>query len=198
MKKRQARNELTIFTIGHSTHPIERFIELLQSNGVKQLLDIRTIPKSRHNPQFDSDVLAASLRAAHIRYVHLKELGGLRHAHRDSVNRGWRNASFRGYADYMQTPEFEAALARAIELAQARPTALMCAEAVPWRCHRSFVADALTVRGIRVLEIVSSAEPKEHQLTPFARVRGNDITYPAEQASLPRRNSPSSSTGSPT
>jgi len=183
MKKRQARNELTIFTIGHSTHPIERFIELLQSNGVKQLLDIRTIPKSRHNPQFDSNALAASLRAAHIRYVHLKELGGLRHAHRDSVNRGWRNASFRGYADYMQTPEFEAALARAIELAQARPTALMCAEAVPWRCHRSLVADALTVRSIRVLEIVSSAEPKEHQLTPFARVRGNDITYPAEQAS---------------
>jgi uncharacterized protein (DUF488 family) len=197
MKKRQARNELTIFTIGHSTHPIERFIELLQSNGIKQLLDIRTIPKSRHNPQFDSDALAASLRAAHIRYVHLKELGGLRHAHHDSVNRGWRNASFRGYADYMQTPEFEAALARAIELAQARPTALMCAEAVPWRCHRSLVADALTVRGIRVLEIVSSAEPKEHKLTPFARVCGNDITYPAEQASLPRRNSPSSATGNP-
>jgi uncharacterized protein (DUF488 family) len=184
MKKRPARNELNIFTIGHSTHSIERFIGLLRSNGVKQLLDIRTIPKSRHNPQFNSDALAASLRLAHIRYVHLKELGGLRHARRDSVNLGWRNVSFRGYADYMQTPEFEAALARAVKLAEARPTALMCAEAVPWRCHRSLVADALTVHDIRVLEIVSSAEPKEHKLTPFARVRGTHITYPAEQASL--------------
>jgi uncharacterized protein (DUF488 family) len=184
MKTRQKENRLTVFTIGHSTHPIERFIELLQSNGIQQLLDIRTIPKSRHNPQFNSDALAASLRAAHIRYVHLKELGGLRHARRDSINLGWRNASFRGYADYMETPEFEAALDRSIKLAEARPTALMCAEAVPWRCHRSLVADALTVRGIRVLEIVSSAEPKEHKLTPFARVRDTHITYPVDQDSL--------------
>ena len=184
MAARRTETALTIFTIGHSTRPIERFIETLQSSGVKQLLDIRTIPKSRRNPQFNSDALAASLRAAHIRYIHLKELGGLRHPRRDSINLAWRNASFRGYADYMQTPEFEAALARAIELAQARPTALMCAEALPWRCHRSLVADALVVRGIRVLEIVSSAEPKEHKLTPFARVRGTHITYPPEQGSL--------------
>jgi uncharacterized protein (DUF488 family) len=175
---------LTIFTIGHSTRPIDEFIELLRSNGVEQLLDIRTIPKSRHNPQFNSDALAASLRAAHIRYVHMKELGGLRHARKDSINLGWRNASFRGYADYMQTEEFEAALARAIEIATARPTALMCAEAVPWRCHRSLVADALLVRGIPVLEIVGPAKPKEHALTPFARVRGTEITYPAGQGSL--------------
>jgi uncharacterized protein (DUF488 family) len=184
MTRRQASNLLTIFTIGHSTRPIAEFIELLQSDGVAQLLDIRTIPKSRHNPQFNSDALAASLHAAHIQYIHMKELGGLRHARKDSINLGWRNASFRGYADYMQTAEFETALDRAIELAEVGPTALMCAEAVPWRCHRSLVADALLVRGIRVLEIVSAAAPKEHALTPFARVVGTRVTYPGDQPSL--------------
>jgi len=181
------RNALTIFTIGHSTHTIEHFIELLQSHGIKQLLDIRTIPKSRRNPQFNSDALAASLHAAGIRYVHLKDLGGLRHPCRDSVNLGWRNASFRGYADYMQTPEFSAALDRVIHLAQKRLSAVMCAEAVPWRCHRSLVSDALLVRGIRVAHITSEAEPKPHTLTPFAHVRGTTITYPAEQISLLER-----------
>lgn len=175
---------LTILTIGHSTRPIAEFIELLQSNGVAQVIDIRTIPKSRHNPQFNSDALASSLHAAHISYVHIKDLGGLRHPRKDSINRGWRNASFRGYADYMQTEEFASALARAITLAEERPTALMCAEAVPWRCHRSLVADALLVRGILVLEIVSAAEPKEHALTLFARVAGTRITYPGDQPSL--------------
>jgi len=173
-----------IFTIGHSTRPIDRFIELLEANAVRQVLDIRTIPRSRHNPQFDSTALAASLRAVHIRYVHLKELGGLRRARPDSVNLGWRNPSFRGFADYMQTPAFDEALVHAIELATERSTALLCAEAVPWRCHRSLVADALTVRSIRVLEIVSDRPPAEHKLTPFARVHGTSITYPAEQASL--------------
>ncbi len=176
---------LTIFTIGHSTHLIEKFIDQLGSNGVKQLIDIRTIPKSRRNPQFNSDALAASLRAAHIDYVHMKDLGGLRHPRKDSINTGWRNDSFRGYADYMQTEEFAAALARAIALAAKRPTALMCAEAVPWRCHRSLVSDALLARGIRVLEIIGPAKPKEHSLTPFAKVRGTQITYPAGQQSLP-------------
>lgn len=184
MKARRKEASLTIFTIGHSTRPIDEFIELLRANGVTQLIDIRTIPKSRHNPQFNTDALAASLRAAHILYVHLKELGGLRHAKPDSVNLGWRNASFRGFADYMQTPEFETALDRVIGLAEERPTTLMCAEAVPWRCHRSLVADALTVRKIRVLEIVGAAQPKEHTLTPFARVRGTRITYPSDQPSL--------------
>lgn len=183
MTKPQSR-KLDVFTIGHSTHPIGEFIGLLRSNGVKQLIDIRTIPKSRHNPQFNSDALAASLRAAKIRYIHMKDLGGLRHAKKDSINLGWRNASFRGYADYMQTPEFTTALDHAIELAEERPTALMCAEAVPWRCHRSLVSDALLIRGIRALEIISAAEPKEHKLTPFARVRGTRITYPSDQGSL--------------
>jgi uncharacterized protein (DUF488 family) len=184
MKPRLPRAPLTVFTIGHSTRPIDKFIELLRANGITQLIDIRTIPKSRHNPQFNTDALAASLRAVRIRYLHLKALGGLRHAKADSINLGWRNASFRGFADYMQTPEFEAALDRVIQLAKERPTALMCAEAVPWRCHRSLVADALTVRKIRVLEIVSAAQPKEHTLTPFARVRGTRITYPSDQQSL--------------
>jgi uncharacterized protein (DUF488 family) len=179
-----AKTPLTVFTIGHSTRPIDEFIALLRANGVDQLLDIRTIPKSRHNPQFNSDTLAQSLADAHIAYQHMKALGGLRHARPDSINLGWRNASFRGFADYMQTPEFAAGLESAIRLAEARPTALMCAEAVPWRCHRSLVADALIIRKIRVLEIISTAEPKEHQLTPFARVRGTEITYPADQGSL--------------
>jgi uncharacterized protein (DUF488 family) len=174
----------SVFTIGHSTRPIDEFIELLRANGVKLLIDIRTIPKSRHNPQFNSGALAKSLGAARIQYLHMEELGGLRHAKPDSINLGWRNASFRGYADYMQTPEFEAALGNAIKLTEKKPTALMCAEAVPWRCHRSLVADALLARRIRVLEIVSSAEPKEHKLTPFAHVRGTKITYPSDQQSL--------------
>jgi uncharacterized protein (DUF488 family) len=173
-----------IFTIGHSTRPIDEFVALLRANGIKQLIDIRTIPKSRHNPQFNGDTLAKSLRAARIRYLHMKDLGGLRRAKPDSINLGWRNASFRGFADYMQTQEFAEALERAIKLAATRPTALMCAEAVPWRCHRSLVADALLVRGIRALEIVSKTEPKAHKLTPFAHIRGTKVTYPSDQRSL--------------
>ena len=178
------RNPPTIFTIGHSTHPVERFIELLQAQGVAQLIDIRTIPRSRRNPQFNSDALRASLGAANLRYRHLKALGGLRHPRPDSINLGWRNAGFRGYADYMQTAEFAAALQCVIELAEHCPTALMCAEALPWRCHRSLLADALTARGLRVLEIISFAEPHEHTLPLFARVRSGQITYPAGQGSL--------------
>jgi uncharacterized protein (DUF488 family) len=172
------KQKIVVFTIGHSTRPIEEFIGLLESNGVRRLIDIRTIPKSRRNPQFSADNLAASLHAAQIGYIHLKALGGLRHPRSDSVNTGWRNATFRGYADYMQTNEFEAALDRAIALAQQEPTALMCAEAVPWRCHRSLVSDALVVRGVEVLEIVNESAPHEHKLTPFARVEGVRITYP--------------------
>jgi uncharacterized protein (DUF488 family) len=184
MTSRRKENPLTVFTIGHSTRPIGEFIDLLRERDIRQLLDIRAIPKSRRNPQFNTDALAASLATAGIGYVHMKDLGGLRHPARDSINLGWRNASFRGYADYMQTPAFAQALDRAIRLAETAPTALMCAEAVPWRCHRSLVADALVVRGIRVLEIVSAAAPKEHTLTPFAHVRGARVTYPADQRSL--------------
>jgi uncharacterized protein (DUF488 family) len=185
MPPRQRENPLVVFTTGHSTRPIGEFIDLLRAHGIRQLLDIRTIPRSRRNPQFNTDSLADSLAAAGIGYVHMKDLGGLRHPTRDSINLGWRNAGFRGFADYMQTPAFAAALDRAIHLAeQTPPSALMCAEAVPWRCHRSLVADALVLGGIRVLEIVSAREPKEHALTPFAHVRGTRITYPAGQRSL--------------
>lgn len=181
MKTQGKSRHRPVFTIGHSTRPIEEFIELLCANGVERLIDIRTIPKSRHNPQFNTDALARALKSAGIDYVHLKALGGLRHARRDSPNMAWRNASFRGYADYMQTEDFQNALERAIRLADEKPAALMCAEAVPWRCHRSLVADALAARGIEALEIVGKSPPKPHKLTPFARVEGTLVTYPAEQ-----------------
>ena len=170
-----------IFTIGHSTRPLEEFIALLRAQGVQRVIDIRTIPKSRHNPQFNRETLGPALRAARIGYVHLKALGGLRRARPDSKNIGWHNASFRGFADYMQTPEFDAGLARAIRLASTKPSALMCAEALPWRCHRSLVADALVVRGFHVEEIIGTSVPKLHKLTPFARVRGTKITYPTDK-----------------
>jgi len=188
MPRKRSADRLTIFTVGHSTRPIAEFVELLRGHGVEQILDIRTIPKSRHNPQFNSDALAAALHAAGIRYAHLKDLGGLRHPRRDSTNLGWRNANFRGFADYMQTEEFTAGLGQAVRLAEERPSALMCAEAVPWKCHRSLVADALGVRGVRVLEIVSAAPPKEHALTPFARVSDARVTYPAPKAAARARN----------
>lgn len=169
----------TVFTIGHSTRPVEQFIALLHGQQVTQLADIRTIPRSRHNPQYEQDALRSSLESAGIGYAYLKRLGGLRRSHPDSPNTGWRNQSFRSYADYMQTDEFGAGLAELLELAERAPTAIMCAEAVPWRCHRSMVADALLVRGIRVLDIISAAAPKEHTLTSFAVVDGAQITYPA-------------------
>src|SRR5579863_2722544 len=170
---------LTVFTIGHSTRTWEAFLELLRAHGIERVVDVRSIPKSRHNPQFNRETLSKKLRGARISYVHLRRLGGLRHARRDSPNMGWRNASFRGFADYMQTPEFEKGLQRLIKLAKKKKTAIMCAEAVPWRCHRSLIADALTVRGIRAEHIVSGKRVRVHTLIPFGRVRGDRITYPA-------------------
>jgi uncharacterized protein (DUF488 family) len=154
---------------------------MLEAHGIRLLVDVRTIPKSRRNPQFNRETLAASLRAAGIEYHHLPGLGGLRHARKDSPNAAWRNASFRGYADYMQTPEFAENLARLIDLASDAPTAIMCAEAVPWRCHRSLIADALTARGIPVTEILSASKSQPHSITPFARVEGEQVTYPGKQ-----------------
>jgi uncharacterized protein (DUF488 family) len=168
-----------VLTIGHSTRPLADFLELLSTHGVERVLDIRTIPRSRHNPQFNRETLPKALTKVGIGYVHLKKLGGLRHARPDSANAGWRNAGFRGFADYMQTPEFEAGLERLSKLAEKKRCALLCAEAVPWRCHRSLVADALTVRKIPVEHILSRSRRRPHSLTPFARVRGKRITYPA-------------------
>jgi len=169
-----------VMTIGHSTHTLKEFIRLLQAHGATCVVDVRTVPCSRHNPQFDKASLPRSLKKAGLGYVHTPGLGGLRHAKRDSPNAGWRNASFRGYADYMQTPEFAQSLDELVQLANQERIVLMCAEAVPWRCHRSLIADALLVRGIRTEDIMSATRRQVHTLTPFAKVRGTAITYPTE------------------
>lgn len=170
-----------VCTIGHSNHSLEEFLDLLRQNGIECVLDIRTVPKSRHNPQFGQDVLPASLGAAGIGYRHLAGLGGLRHPRKDSPNGGWRNTSFRGYADYMQTAEFAENVETVVDLARIKRCVLMCAESVPWRCHRSMVADALSVRGLRIEHIIGKQKPRAHALTPFAHVEGTGITYPPEQ-----------------
>ena len=179
---RRKKLRATVFTIGHSTRPLAEFIAMLRAHGVARVVDVRSIPRSRHNPQFNRESLARHLRAARIGYVHLKKLGGLRHAKADSANLGWHNTNFRGFADYMQTDEFLEGLARLEKLATEKPTAIMCAEAVPWRCHRSLIADALVVRDFPVEDILSVARAQEHELTPFARVRGLRITYPTDKA----------------
>ncbi len=171
--------EAAIYTIGHSTHSLEEFVRLLNAHSVHLIVDVRTVPRSRRVPQFNTEVLPTGLEVAGIRYLHMKDLGGWRRAGNDSPNTGWRNAGFRGYADYMQTAEFEAALSQLIELAHAERVAIMCAEAVPWRCHRSLISDALTVRGIEVRHIMSDGEARPHELTEFARVDGVRVTYPS-------------------
>ena len=171
---------MTIFTVGHSTHPIGEFIGILQAHGVKKLIDVRTVPKSHHNPQFNGDALAASVRASGITYRRMESLGGLRHARKDSPNGAWRNASFRGYADYMQTEEFSAAIDQLLDRGRANDSAIMCAEAVPWRCHRSLIGDALLVRNVEVLDIMTEKSAKPHTLTSFARVDGHRLWYPPE------------------
>jgi uncharacterized protein (DUF488 family) len=171
----------TLYTIGHSTRTMRQLVDLLRAHGVEQVVDVRTIPKSRHNPQFNRPALSRALHAVKIGYRHVKALGGLRHARRDSVNLGWRNASFRGYADYMQSEDFAAGLARLERLATRRPTAIMCAEAVPWRCHRSLIADALTVARWRVLHIQSRHTARPHQRTTFLRVRSGRLLYPVSR-----------------
>ena len=177
-----ARPAGTLFTIGHSTLPIDRFVTVLRACGVDAVADIRTVPRSRHNPQFDRDTLAASLAQDRIDYIPMPALGGLRRPRKDSPNGAWRNDSFRGYADYMQTAAFAEALDDLIRLAGDRRIALMCAEAVPWRCHRSLVADALLARGVPVLEIMPDGSTRPHRLTPFARVEGARVDYPPQDA----------------
>lgn len=169
-----------IFTVGHSTHPVDDFTALLKAHGVEQVVDVRTVPTSRHNPQFWRDALDKSLRAEGIQYTWLQALGGLRHASKDSPNTGWRNTSFRGYADYMMTDAFTDGLEKLLALSADTATAIMCAEAVPWRCHRSLIGDALLVRGVEVLDIMSPTQAKPHTLTSFAQVDGLRITYPPE------------------
>ena len=169
-----------IFTIGHSTRSIDEFVELLRAHGIKGIVDIRSIPRSRHNPQFNADDLKQSLQREHMSYEHIKELGGLRRAKKDSINLGWRNASFRGFADYMATQDFSEGLAALTKIATARETAIMCAEAVPWRCHRSLIADALTNKGWMVRDIMSRTVAARHRQTPFLKIRKGELVYPAE------------------
>jgi len=168
-----------IFTIGHSTRSLDEFVALLRAHGIRRVMDVRSIPRSRHNPQLNRETLSRSLRNRRIAYRHVKALGGLRHPRADSPNTGWRNASFRGFADHMQTPEFEKGLTGLIRIADDRPTAVICAEAVPWRCHRSLIADALGVRGVAVRHIQSRSAARAHSLTDMAHVRGTQVTYPA-------------------
>ena len=172
------KKELHIYTIGHSTRSLDDFLAILKHYHINELIDIRTIPKSRHNPQFNGTELAHFLRNHHIGYRHEKKLGGLRHAHKDSINTAWKNASFRGFADYMQTDDFKSGLEKLIDIAQTKTVAIMCAEAVPWRCHRSLIGDTLLVRGIAVEDIYSLSEAKPHTLTPWATVQGTNVTYP--------------------
>jgi len=171
-----------ILTVGHSTREWTAFVELLRAHRVERIVDVRSIPGSRHNPQFNRDTMAARLHSARIGYVYLRKLGGRRHARSDSRNMAWRNASFRGFADYMQTKEFEAGLQRLLQLAGRKRSAVMCAEAVPWRCHRSLIADALLARGFHVEHIISGKRRQVHSMTPFARVKDGAVTYPTGRA----------------
>ena len=175
--------ETRVYTIGHSTHPIDEFIGMLKVNNIGRLIDVRTVPGSRHNPQFGERELATSMPGAGIDYQRLPELGGLRHTPvaEASINEGWRNRSFRNYADYMQTPEFVAGIEGLIAFAKKQPVAIMCAEAVPWRCHRSLIGDALLARGLQVTDIMSLTSTKSHTMTDFAKVDGEQVWYPAEK-----------------
>ncbi len=179
---------MAVFTIGHSTRELDELVAILKRYGVGILADVRTVPRSRRVPQFNRETLPAELERPGIAYRHLENLGGLRHARKDSINRGWQNASFRGYADYMQTEGFATGLEELIELTGEGTVAIMCAEAVPWRCHRRMIGDALIVRGFEVIDIFSGTKSEPETLTGFARVEGLQITYPesADTASSPQ------------
>jgi uncharacterized protein (DUF488 family) len=174
-----------LWTIGHSTRPLEAFLSLLNAYGIQQLIDVRTIPRSRHNPQFNRETLATSLADTAIDYHHAAQLGGLRKPQKDSINLGWRNKSFRGYADYMQTSEFWRALDDLIAAGRSPQTVIMCAEAVPWRCHRSLIADALVTRDWEVRHIMTETKADRHQLTRFAKVENGSLYYPEPESDLP-------------
>ena len=169
----------TVYTIGHSTHPLSEFIDILSRFDIKAVADVRTLPRSRHVPQYNQESLAVSLAEEGIDYRHFPGLGGLRHPSNDSLNTGWRNASFRGYADYMQTCEFRKNLEQLMHLAENKVTVIMCAEAVPWRCHRSLIGDALLIRGVPVIDIITSTSIRTHRLTPWAQVNGYAVSYPS-------------------
>jgi uncharacterized protein (DUF488 family) len=179
--------ELTILTIGHSTRTLDEFVGMLEAYGVTLVVDVRTVPRSRHNPQFNKETLPTSLKKYGIKYIHMPDIGGLRRPKHDSENLAWRNNSFRGYADYMQTKEFTDNLLKIIALARENCLALMCAEALPWRCHRSLISDALVVRHVKVEHIISATSLINHQLSEMAHVEGTKITYPLCIKETPQR-----------
>ena len=177
---------LTVLTVGHSNRSLDAFLAILKAHGVECLADVRTIPRSRHNPQFNAEALEKSLPMAGILYIRLPRLGGLRKPRRDSRNLAWRNDSFRGYADYMETAEFEKGIAELLALARDRRTAILCAEALYYRCHRSLISDALVCRGVDTIHLMDQRKTDGHRLTPFVKIEDGRPTYPAEQAPLPR------------
>ncbi len=176
-----------MLTIGHSTRTFEEFVQLLIAYGVTLLIDVRTVPRSRHNPQFNKESMPDSLKHYGIKYLHIPEIGGLRRPKPNSVNMAWKNASFRGYADYMQTKEFTEALLKIMALARENRVALMCAEALPWRCHRSLISDALVARHVRVGHIISLTSCLNHELNEMAHVEGYTVTYPLYNKETPQK-----------
>ena len=181
------QQELTVYTVGHSTRTLEEFIELLKAYSVSLVVDVRTVPRSRHNPQFNKEALPSSLKPIGIRYMHMPEVGGLRHPKRDSINLAWKNASFRGYADYMQTQEFTDGILKLTALAKENCLTIMCAEALPWSCHRNLLSDALVTRHISVLHIISKTDTINHELNELAHVEGYRVTYPLYSKETPQR-----------
>ena len=181
---RKSARPLTLYTVGHSTRPIDDFIMILKAHEIACLADVRTIPKSRHNPQFNSDLVKTSLKEAGIRYVHCPGLGGLRKPRHNSHNQGWKNAGFRGFADYLETKECAAAIEELVRLASKQRTAVMCAEALWWRCHRSLISDALRVAGIPVVHLLDQKKTAPHRLTSFAHIENGRLSYPAQQPSF--------------
>jgi uncharacterized protein (DUF488 family) len=176
-----------IFTIGHSTRTLDEFVDLLEAFGVTLVVDVRSVPRSRHNPQFNKETLPESLKLTGVKYVHMPDIGGLRRPKPDSVNTAWKNNGFRGYADYMQTKEFTEHLLNLIALARENTVAVMCAEALPWRCHRSLISDALVVRQVNVKHILSRDNVIKHRLSEWAHVEGTKITYPLYTKENPQK-----------
>jgi uncharacterized protein (DUF488 family) len=172
------RERPLLYTVGHSTRPVDDFVKLLHAHGVTELVDVRSIPRSRHNPQYEQGALRRSLKAAGIQYARIAQLGGRRRANKDSANTGWINSSFRGYADHMDTAAFGDGLQKLERIVRERVTAIMCAEGFFARCHRSLIADALVVAGWRVRHIQSRITASVHRRTPFLRVKGGRLTYP--------------------
>jgi uncharacterized protein (DUF488 family) len=183
----KASESVVVFTIGHSTRTLEEFLQLLEIYGITLLVDVRTVPRSRHNPQFNKETLPISLKHYGIRYTHMPEIGGLRHSKHESVNLAWKNSGFRGYADYMQTQEFTDSLLKIVALSRENRLALMCAEALPWRCHRSLISDALVVRHVKVEHIIGKDSIFNHELNEMANVKGTKITYPLFTKETPQR-----------